>query len=164
MQSVGKQGFLKHSPEGEIRAWVLLEGKAKWSGLERNQPLRSQPPCESSSTNLLEGTGRGNSGERLHHKDRNDSEFGKEALSSTHQTTGLRIGGGGTAGSQNLYSSLSALYMRSTLHRQARPSTLCTDRTGGHWATKENTPRVPAGMSTHRVANTKSRGAITHLL
>ena len=46
MQSVGKQGFLKRSLEGVILAWVLLEGRAKWKGLQQNQPRRTQPERE----------------------------------------------------------------------------------------------------------------------
>lgn len=91
MQSAGKQGFLKHSLEGEILAWVLLEASAKWSGPEQNQPPRTQagPMC-------WKGLGEDTQEERWDRKDRSSSfhngfrplEYGKETLSPTHQTKG----------------------------------------------------------------------------
>lgn len=129
MQSVGKQGFFKHSPEGETPAWVLLEGRAKWNRLAWNRPPRTQRWSESSYTKSLGGAGRGSPHEHVDCKDRTKQftlchfqplELEREILLSTQRTKGggpggLGSGWGGVAGSQNPPSSCSAIYIRPAL-------------------------------------------------
>lgn len=178
MQSVGEQGFFKHSLEGEILAWVLLRGRAKWSRLEQNQ-LQTQPQRESNDTKLVEGAGRANPEEHSDCKGRTThshsvfslwSWAGKYCHQPTRQMGNRGHPGGlgiGIAGSQNPPSSFSARYLRSALSWATvafrpldgpqRSEPPCTaQRTSAHGLAGAK-PQVPAHPS-HDITKTTSGG------